>query len=411
MGWFSQSKSVGESKRADIERWRSVYCERNGAVQPIGDQLLVRVAEKLGVSTQDIDQVVALTSIYNLFRGLAGYLGDAGGERGLDEEILSVIQTRGFDDDAIWNVLFARRATGVVIAETIVTDHFPSDSFLQPLAEAIREQGGVGDFVQLHDPSTGEGAPEQVLFDLMSGLGLYYLVFGVGCIQELADAVASAAPTIMMDDQGSYIGGSGALRWGAWSSAGGSVLAIFPLANAGDDPTELIALVDRLERLAPTWKVQAGKVGAFVPRECASIINDGKPVLPIYLDAVLSEPYRSQRRMLRDFLLSYSFEQITPGLLKGVLPGTDGRTQLMWFHFGRELEILSPIAQTTTQEIPPPLTVHDFGRYNIDLFPPFVVLKITVDYAMGVEYIRDEALVLGQYADQCEAWWSGEDLL
>jgi len=405
MGLFSRNVPAPAPR---TPRARELYRERNGRDAPVIADLPAQAANVLGVPRSDIDEMEAIIAAHRLFAAVADEAASRTGRQGLSEQIDRVIETVGYDETAIWDVVFALGPGGVAIAEHLTTEYFDNGEFASILAKHLAENGGVQPYVRVPDPGLDSTDPHQIVWMTLSHLGLSYTVHGAGTANDLIDAIVKVLGDGMLTRTAPLFGRLGEqINWCVSQGPGGSVFFLFPMFEAGDDMSMLMTVVDRLEQLPAPWTTSVGKKDAFVVAPVAEIFTAGTLVPLECFDALAEPAIRPHRRAVRASLVEGGFEAIGPTLLKGVLSVGDGRTQLLWASLGDRVRIVSPIA--TADEIADWLQAHDFGRYQLESMPPFVTLGLWVDYTAGVEGLRAEAVTLAQYADHCERSLSGPD--
>ncbi|KAM9861791.1 hypothetical protein ACI1US_02377 [Leucobacter sp. BZR 635] len=150
MGWFS--KKPAPQPRATVERIRTLYVERNGPVPSISAQLDA-VPGVLGVPRSDIDELEAVTLIHRLFIMSATQYTVNVGKPDPSAEFDEVVRTSGFDNDALWDVVFGLEFSGVAIAEALVADWFASGRAAELVATALQENGKITPHRQVNPPA------------------------------------------------------------------------------------------------------------------------------------------------------------------------------------------------------------------------------------------------------------------
>ncbi|KAM9861790.1 hypothetical protein ACI1US_02376 [Leucobacter sp. BZR 635] len=244
-------------------------------------------------------------------------------------------------------------------------------------------------------------------------MGLYFVAYGPGDPQDLAAAISAAVPEVTTA-QGNWIAGENSVvRWMIHSSAAGSAAVFLPMIPSEESQEPISQFVDRLSAMPEPWTVATGKLDAFVPEECAAIINSGSPLELTALDALAPSPVREQRQALRQALLAGGFVAVSPALLKGTFPAGGERTQVVMCVFSHQLGIVSPVCEGVTSELPEHLRGLDVGRYELAPVPPFAALQLVLDYATESELVWQEAYALAEYADAHEMQLNphGGDLL
>jgi len=105
---------------------------------------------------------------------------------------------------------------------------------------------------------------------------------------------------------------------------------------------------------------------------------------------------------LREFVEAAGFEAITPEMYKGTYLVDDDRSQVLWVSFSDTVSLISPIADGIGEPLPEWLTNNDFGRYTVKSFATWAVIQLDLPLSTSEDTLRQEALIIAQYADTWE---------
>ena len=105
---------------------------------------------------------------------------------------------------------------------------------------------------------------------------------------------------------------------------------------------------------------------------------------------------------LREFVEAAGFEAITPEMYKGTYLVDDDRSQVLWVSFSSTVSLISPIADGIGEPLPEWLTNNDFGRYTVKSFATWAVIQLDLPLSTSEDTLRQEALIIAQYADTWE---------
>ncbi|HCX84001.1 MAG TPA: hypothetical protein DHV14_02450 [Micrococcales bacterium] len=359
---------------------------------------LPAVAGYLGVAESSIDQLVAIETVYSSFINLAIGLAEHVGIGNIRRHFDHVVATHGFDDDALWDVLFDQGAKGFVVAKEIAED----DTLAQASAQRIAELGGVVDLVALPDPDA-PGTVEQQVHDLMVESTLYTVAYGEGPVQELAAVLVSVDPELRAaETSGHWVLGDGVMWCGLENDAGAALVVFYVSGEDGQIGSTGQRVLSALENAPSPWKAGRGSVGAMVPSAAAPILQK-HGVLPADQYDVLSE-LGELRARVRQALLAIGCDRVGPRYYRAVASGhTAERTQLVLLEVTDTLTLFSPVAQGAFDVVPDWAAEQDVGRFTFcTLDGEFLGLTTSVPLALDLEPARTEIMALADYADQWE---------
>lgn len=399
MGLFNS----GSKSRASVDDMRGAFYRSYGQSPPSIGATVDNAAAMLGVGRVDIDEMVALTATYNLFKGIASINGSAVGLHDIGDAVERVFDAVGFDDAALWDALFSYGINGVGVALNIAQEYLDSGRMASMVRDRLVEEGGVQATAVLPDPGLPETEPAQAAYSAMSSLGMYSVIFGAGSPNDLVDDLYRSVAAFRSSVGGTVFHRIDDTRcWTVYWAEGATAVVVFYLIDGGEDVTPMMQMIDALEALPERWTVGVGKVDARVPRDAHSIIAGGQIVPVGGIDALAAPEVQQDRRRLRAEIEGGGFTAFGSVTYRGTMPGVDERTQLLWIMIDDEVQLYSPIIEGVDEQLPEWLAAHDFGQYELEALPPFGALRRSLPLSVTNEALRAEAIQLCRYADECE---------